>query len=373
MVPPQPVRWGITTQYQRVLSHLAASWKIPLELSHSHLIVNIDYFMGPKISVIIPNYNNAAYLRDCLTSVQAQTLRDFECLVIDDGSTDGSVDVITEFVARDERFMLFATENRGVSAARNVGLEHAQGEYVAFLDSDDAFTNIALESMYCAANRHDADLVGGAAIIVPENFRYMPSSARFDFQATAPLAVFRGSEDVLISFSKTYDMFGEEYKTIWIWRQLFRRALIADHSFVNGLCPGDDICFMLDIYNYARCVVVTRFPTTYHRLSATSLMNNGLNRSQISFFVPALRYIRDNVRDRYPDWFMNNFYNSFARYLFTFSLMMPVKEKSFRDAAAVAMNDIMKEGLVRRDFFTWFQRLLIKILIFAYLPKERNK
>ena len=89
------------------------------------------------ISVIVPVYNVEPYLRKCLDSILAQTYRNLEILVIDDGSTDGSGRICDEYAGRDERIKVFHTENHGLSCARNLGLDNANGEWIGFVDSDD--------------------------------------------------------------------------------------------------------------------------------------------------------------------------------------------------------------------------------------------
>ena len=93
--------------------------------------------MTPFFSIIIPVYNVAPYLRECLDSVLAQTFTDWEAICVDDGSTDGSGSILDEYAARDSRFRIIHQPNAGVSAARNKGLDVAKGEWVAFLDGDD--------------------------------------------------------------------------------------------------------------------------------------------------------------------------------------------------------------------------------------------
>ena len=88
------------------------------------------------ISVIVPVYNVKPYLRKCLDSIVSQTYQDLEILVIDDGSTDGSGKICDEY-KRDQRVRVFHTENAGLSAARNLGLDKAHGEWIEFIDSDD--------------------------------------------------------------------------------------------------------------------------------------------------------------------------------------------------------------------------------------------
>ncbi|WP_373084802.1 glycosyltransferase family 2 protein [Zhongshania sp.] len=98
---------------------------------------------GPKVSVVIPMYNAAAYLQDCLDSVLAQTFRDFEVICVDDGSPDNCAEIIK--ACDDERVRLVQQLNRGLAGARNTGVRHSKGEYVAFLDSDDRWGPRKLE------------------------------------------------------------------------------------------------------------------------------------------------------------------------------------------------------------------------------------
>ena len=91
----------------------------------------------PKISVIIPVYNAEKYLYRCIDSVLVQTFTNWELLLIDDGSKDSSGVICDEYAAKDARVRVFHKENGGVSSARNLGLDNARGEWVAFVDSDD--------------------------------------------------------------------------------------------------------------------------------------------------------------------------------------------------------------------------------------------
>ena len=114
-----------------------------------------------KLSVIIPVYNNANMLERTLKSVCAQSYTDFEVLVINDGSTDQSQKIIDQFCKADSRFHSFFQENAGVSAARNLGLDHARGEYVTFVDGDDTIPVNAFRYMFQITVIHDADTVIG--------------------------------------------------------------------------------------------------------------------------------------------------------------------------------------------------------------------
>ena len=97
-----------------------------------------------KISIVIPTYNSEKYIARCLDSVLAQEERDFEAIVVNDGSKDKTAVLVEEYVKKDKRIILINQENGGVSKARNTGLDRAQGEYIFFVDSDDWIPTYAL-------------------------------------------------------------------------------------------------------------------------------------------------------------------------------------------------------------------------------------
>ena len=111
-----------------------------------------------KVSVIIPMYNSENYIGQCIRSVTDQTYRNLEIIVVDDGSTDEGARVCAELMETDARIRLCRQENRGVSAARNHGIQAATGEYVFFLDSDDAIHPLLLGELLGRAEENNAQL-----------------------------------------------------------------------------------------------------------------------------------------------------------------------------------------------------------------------
>ena len=114
---------------------------------------------SPAISVIVPIFNMEKLMRKCLDSILAQTFQDYECLLIDDGSQDGSSVICDEYEAKNPRFKAFHKPNGGLSDARNYGLERAQGDYTIFFDPDDWVDADCLKDMYTKALETDADMV----------------------------------------------------------------------------------------------------------------------------------------------------------------------------------------------------------------------
>lgn len=108
-----------------------------------------------EISILVAAYNDESHLRECLDSLEAQTLRDTQIICIDDGSTDGTLDIMHEYAARDSRIEVIHLEhNQGLAKARNAGLNAARGRYVTFLDSDDWMSDDALEKIASTFARH---------------------------------------------------------------------------------------------------------------------------------------------------------------------------------------------------------------------------
>lgn len=122
--------------------------------------------MNTKINIIVPVYNCKNYLERSLGSLQKQTFTDWEAICIDDGSTDGSAEVLDEYARQDGRFRIYHKKNGGAAAARNMGLKMAQAEYIAMLDADDELFPDALQNMYEAMSTTSCDLVTSEMEIV---------------------------------------------------------------------------------------------------------------------------------------------------------------------------------------------------------------
>ena len=113
----------------------------------------------PEISVIVPVYKVERYLNECIDSILAQTFTDFELILVDDGSPDNCPALCDAAAAKDSRIRVIHQKNRGLSGARNAGLDAAEGEWIAFVDSDDMLLPQALEKAHSTAEKTGADVV----------------------------------------------------------------------------------------------------------------------------------------------------------------------------------------------------------------------
>ena len=113
----------------------------------------------PQISVVLPVYNVEEYLRQCLDSLANQTFEDFEVICVNDGSGDSSLSILEEYASEDERFKIISQENKGLSGARNTGMDYIKGKYTIFVDSDDWLELNALEKLYNKITALDSDIL----------------------------------------------------------------------------------------------------------------------------------------------------------------------------------------------------------------------
>ena len=136
----------------------------------------------PKISVIVPVYKVEPFLSECVNSVLEQSFRDFDLILVDDGSPDSCPQICDAYAQKDERVHVIHKENGGLSSARNAGIdlamEHSSSEWLAFVDSDDYLHKNYLSAMYQAAKEHDADLVVCDYTRVDENGNISPEAKK---------------------------------------------------------------------------------------------------------------------------------------------------------------------------------------------------
>lgn len=197
------------------------------------------------ISVIIPVYNAEVYLRRCLNSVIRQTYTDLEIILIDDGSTDGSGKICDEYAKSDRRIKVIHEKNRGVSAARNIGLEVAQGRYVCFVDADDEVDVNYIQYLYSLIIINEADISACSVIRVKEQKgrRNIDKENR-----DCPEKVFTRDEALI-------NMIYKKELTGYSVAKLIKRELIENICFDEKLKVAEDFVFVFEVLKKANKVV----------------------------------------------------------------------------------------------------------------------
>lgn len=210
----------------------------------------------PLVSLLVPIYNVERYLRECLDSACAQTLRDIEIICINDGSTDSSPDIIREYMANDERVRMIDKANSGYGASMNKGLAAAQGRYIAILESDDFFERNALELLVDAAEKH------GAQVVKANFWLYwsVPEEKDELFEIVTKKMANR-----LVNPSEEPDIF---YAKPSIWSALYRRDFLEEYGIDFLETPGasfQDSAFNFKVWANATRAVFLRDAVLHYR------------------------------------------------------------------------------------------------------------
>jgi glycosyltransferase involved in cell wall biosynthesis len=211
------------------------------------------------VSIIIPVYNSKQCLRECLESVVLQSYANKEVIVVDDCSTDGSLELCREFEQKYPFFHVYTKENEGVSAARNFGLQMAQGEYIEFADSDDRLYPDACEKLVEEIQKENGDLVIGG---------YFNEKEQKD--TVYQKCVFEDKGSFLKAFPKLFSGFFLHVP----WNKLYRREAIdrAEAVFPQDLEKGEDLLFNLRVFEKAEKIsVIDDVLYFYHNVNENSL------------------------------------------------------------------------------------------------------
>lgn len=253
--------------------------------------------MGSVLSVVVPIYNVAPYLRECLGSVANQTHRDLEVIMVDDGSTDDSAALAADFAAQDPRFQLVSQENRGLGAARNTGVRHASGAYLMFMDSDDVLPAYALGTLVAALEQSGSDFATGNVYRL--NSRGVrPSSLHKQVFAETRLRT---------HVTRSRDLLNDRTA----WNKVFRRQFWDSHrlSFPEGVLY-EDTPVMVPAHVLADSVDVLEVPVYYWREREGTDRSITQRRDELKNFVDRItgvdsvsRFLAEQKQRKVKRWY----------------------------------------------------------------------
>ena len=236
-----------------------------------------------RISIITPFWNAESTLAVCIESVLLQTWADWELLLVDDGSDDGSPDIADSYAETDPRIRVIHTENRGVSTARNEGLKMASGEFATFLDADDRMAPEMLKTLYAVLQKTGADIAGCGFHTFTDWGRMSPeerepgdaeqeeSAAPEETEGKAPAVETVTAEE----FVRNRLLFSDTR----IWSKLFRKNILGGASFRNDLTIGEDMLFLLSLMEDAHSIAITDEKLYYYYVNPKGAMEKPFEKS----------------------------------------------------------------------------------------------
>lgn len=241
----------------------------------------------PSVSVVVPVYNVAEYLKRCLDSLSYQTEKDIEIICIDDGSTDGSGEIAEACAKKDKRIKVIHQENKGLSGARNTGLAAAKGEFISFCDSDDYLHPQFFEKFLPVIRQTGADAVCGQIVKTSRKYpiKFSPLQSRL-----LKMKVIDNPIEVFLKKSLL---------ATGVCRYLYRRSSIGDLRFLDGIY-FEDVPFMTLFMQQIKRVAVTNYPVHYYFNNPHSIMRTSFNETKVRSYVKLIRFIDAYEKQKNP-------------------------------------------------------------------------
>jgi len=233
----------------------------------------------PKVSVILPIYNVEAYLDEALYSLENQTLKDLEIIAINDGSTDNSLSILEKHAQADHRICIYCQENQGLSGARNTGIQHCQGEYVYFMDSDDKIDETAIEECYNYAKKYDADVcLFDAEVFYEKDASQIP----WDYNRNNILIEDKKYEGLSL-FNLLLDK--EKHRAV-VWLQFIKWEYLKQIQlcFFKGLIHEDEL-FTPQLILQTNSIYYLNKKFVKHRIRKSSIVGKGYSKKNLNCYM----------------------------------------------------------------------------------------
>lgn len=231
--------------------------------AEKRIIINSEDSQKPIISVCIAAYNVGRFIDKCLTSVINQTLQNIEIIVVNDGSTDNTLDIIKKYAKKDQRIIIIDQKNQGLGCARNIALKKTTGKYIHFFDGDDYIAPRFLEKMVSRAEKNGADLV------ISTHICFDDMTGNELYRSTLPHTLI-GSN---LTVKSTPDLL---MIPCHVWDKIYLRKLIEDFIFPDR-SSGEDIPFWYQTILKAKSVTILREPLYYYRMNPNSVQTKPQN------------------------------------------------------------------------------------------------
>lgn len=229
------------------------------------------------ITIIVPVYNAESYIEECLRSILNQTYRNFELILVEDGSNDNCSSICDEWAEKDKRIKVVHQKNAGVSVARNVGLDESNGDWIVFIDADDTIEDIAIEEALKIAQDMDCDTVCWNCYKMKDGIITKSPSI------TPELSMYHGKKMISNLIESLYDTrrdnFYPGYMFRAVWGKLLSAKIIQQNNirFPVGQPLGEDALFLVDYFQVSKSILLVNNYWTYYRIVSSSAVRQYRN------------------------------------------------------------------------------------------------
>lgn len=258
---------------------------------------------NPKISIIVPVYNVQDYLKKCLESILSQTFKDYELILINDGSVDQSLNICKLYRDRDPRVKVISQKNMGLSAARNTGIMHARGEYICFIDSDDFIEEKYIQLLFEQMLRSDSDIVMCEFFLTKATGEKI---SQVKFNEPNNIVELTGKQVLNYIVSPQY------IANVVAWNKLYKSSVFSKLEYSVGRFYEDEFIAFPLFFN-AKKIEIIRVPLYNYVQRENSIMHNPMTdkkimdridmyQARIDFCKQKKLKIYEDVINQYKDW-----------------------------------------------------------------------
>jgi glycosyltransferase involved in cell wall biosynthesis len=246
---------------------------------------------NPEISIIVPIYNTEKYLHKCIDSILVQSFRNFELILVDDGSTDESGSICDKYAKKDSRIIVVHKDNSGVSNARNAGLDITKGKFIGFVDSDDWIHKDMYKIMYDAICRYNAGIAEcRKAKAIDDNIEDEPLS---DIE-----------HNILTNLQASENLFAaEKNNSVVVWNKLYKKNIFDNLRFKKGVVHEDNFFTYIALYKAIKIVNIN-CALYYHRKTENSITNSTFGPRKLAAvdaYLEAMSFYREKKLNRLHD------------------------------------------------------------------------
>ena len=297
----------------------------------------------PKVSVIVPIYNVEKFIDKCLNTIQQQSFRDFEVLLINDETPDNSMEIAKKYADSDPRFRILNKKNGGLSDARNFGLRHAEGEFVVFIDSDDYIHRDYLDVLYheCADNGADMSCC-----------RFMYSFFNIGLKLPWPV---NAAKEVMKTRDALNILIRDNYLQSYAWNKMYRRTLFTENHIEYPTMYFEDIATSGRVlYHSNKLAISDRF--LYYYVQRHGSIMATMDARKINDYMRSVLIVRNHIQ-------MMGLYEDYKKSIYHFGMKMRI----------VNLYSILRQHILHLDFRKLGYNFRMNKNAFLYITSDDYK
>lgn len=314
---------------------------------------------NPTVSVIIPVYNVAPYIDECIQSVINQTYGNLEIIIINDGSTDGSGEICDSYALKEQRIKVIHQVNKGLGAARNAGLDIAGGEIISFLDSDDAFAAGMIEKLVNLLNETGAEITACG-------YYYCETDGRMSAEKSAKRLT---DKTVNLTSAKALQKLIQYEINFSVWNKLYRKELFEDIRFPEGRYY-EDINLTAKIFEKAGNIALSDEILMYYRRRKNAI-TSASTAATVADRISAIKELDRFISERSPEIFSKDQIIKGAEAEMRWQMNKYCRLMSIKNGESVKARKLIRNNILnyRKDIIRCSKKAIIKYILFLITPK----